>query len=169
MTISQVAIYARISPSARDGAFNKAESNQVEFLRRFANLRGWKVAKEYIDDGHRGDDPLRPALRRMKKAAALGGFDAILVWKVDRLARDTTQGYEFIMALHGAGVSLVSATEPIDTSSAVGRFILRHLLNFAEFEKELISERTKQGIEARRRTGGGRRGPDKKPRKRRKR
>lgn len=83
--------------------------------------------------------------------------DSLVVWKLDRLARSLSQLIDTVAMLEQAGIGLLSLTEQIDTSSAGGRLIFHMFGALAEFERQIIRERTRAGLQAARdrgRTGG---------------
>ena len=84
---------------------------------------------------------------------AAGPGDVLVVWKLDRLGRSLPHLVEVINGLRESGIGFRSLQEQIDTTSAGGRFYLHLLAALAEFERELISERTKAGMAAARRRG----------------
>jgi len=98
----------------------------------------------------------RPELRAALRHAARG--DVIVVWKLDRLARSMLQLIELVRSLDERGVGFVSLTENIDTTTPAGRLVLHIFGALAEFERSIIIERTKAGLEAARQRGrvGGR-------------
>jgi len=98
----------------------------------------------------------RPELERLLDHARPG--DAIVIWRLDRLGRSMKHLMELIEDLEERGINLVSLNEQIDTTSANGRLILRLLASLAAFERDLLAERTKAGLDAARKQGrvGGR-------------
>src|SRR5918992_4083266 len=121
---------------------------QDEFLSQYCRLYGLDVAGIYKDDGVSGTVPLqeRPEGRRLLEDARAGRFDAVLVYKLDRLGRARFVIVDAHDRLQAAGVALKSATEPIDTSTPSGRLIFQMLASFAEYERETIRERTRSGL-----------------------
>jgi DNA invertase Pin-like site-specific DNA recombinase len=108
-------------------------------------------ARIYRDRGISGAARERPGLKQALKCAKRG--DALVVWKLDRLGRSLPHLVEVIDSLRQIGVGFRSLQEQIDTTSAGGRFYLHILAALAEFERELISERTRAGMAAARRNG----------------
>src|SRR5919112_6001541 len=113
---------------------------QNEFLSQYCRLYGLDVAGIYKDDGVSGTIPLeeRPEGRRLLEDAKASKFDAVLVYKLDRLGRSLLVIVDAHDRLQAAGVSLRSATEPIDTSNPSGRLVFQLLASFAEYERETI-------------------------------
>lgn len=117
-------------------------------------LQGLEAAgcvKVFKDHGLSGEARERPGLASALARAKDG--DVLVVWKLDRLGRSLPHLVEIIDALRQAGVGFRSLQEQIDTTSAGGRFYLHILAALAEFEREMISERTKAGMAAARRNG----------------
>jgi len=110
---------------------------QDEFLSQYCCLYGLEVAGVYKDDGVSGTIPLheRPEGRRLLEDAQAGRFDAVLVYKLDRLGRSLLVIVDAHDRLQAAGVALKSATEPIDTFTPSGRLIFQMLASFAEYER----------------------------------
>lgn len=107
--------------------------------------------KIFRDHGVSGTARERPGLTKVLAFAKEG--DVLVVWKLDRLGRSLPHLVEIIDTLRKAGVGFRSLQEQIDTTCAGGRFYLHILAALAEFERELISERTKAGMAAARRNG----------------
>jgi DNA invertase Pin-like site-specific DNA recombinase len=105
----------------------------------------------YEDHGVSGAAVERPGLA--KALAAAQGGDVLVVWKLDRLGRSLPHLVEVINSLREAGIGFRSLSEQIDTTSAGGRFYFHMLAALAEFEREMISERTKAGMASARRRG----------------
>ncbi|MGH2694497.1 MAG: recombinase family protein [Actinomycetota bacterium] len=110
-----------------------------------ASQDGWKLVCSYSDQMS-GKTLERPGLRRALADAKDGSYDLLLVFKVDRLARSVGGLAKILEGLDACGVSFRSASEPFDTSTAAGRMMVQMLGVFAEFEREMIVERTKLGL-----------------------
>lgn len=93
----------------------------------------------------------RPELTRMLEHAREG--DTIIIWKLDRLGRSLAHLVELVTTLESRGIGLISLNDPIDTTTAQGRLIFRIFASLAEFEREVIRERTKAGLASARRRG----------------
>lgn len=149
----RVAIYVRVSTleQYKEG-YSVAE--QIERLTKYCEAKGWTVYKVYIDGGYSGADMDRPALQDMIRDAGLGLFDAVLVYKLDRLSRSQRDTLEIIEdILLPSKVEFVSMTENIDTGTPFGRAMIGILSVFAQLEREQIRERMAMGIEGRAREG----------------
>jgi len=149
--MNTVAIYARISK--REAQQKQILTKQVDFLRTYATARGWSVYAVYIDEGYSGTTENRPAFQRLLDVIRYRRFDILLVYSIDRLYRDTRQGLEFVQRLSDHAIQLVSATQPIDTTTPMGRLMLGVYLLFAQYERDIISERTKHALAQKRMAG----------------
>jgi DNA invertase Pin-like site-specific DNA recombinase len=105
----------------------------------------------FEDEGVSGATRRRPGLD--EALSALGAGDVLVVWKLDRLGRSLSHLIEIVTALGDRGTDFRSLTEAIDTTNAGGRLILHMMGALAEFERSLISERTRAGMLAARRRG----------------
>lgn len=140
----RVATYARISTDEERQPFSLGA--QAEKLSAYISTQpGWVLARSYTDQ-MTGKSLERPGLQRALSDARGGRYDLLLVFKVDRLARSTSGLLLILEELQAAGVAFRSASEPFDTSTAAGRMMLQMLGVFAEFEREMIVERTKMGL-----------------------
>jgi len=114
-------------------------------------LRAAGCAPIFEDEGVSGGTRRRPGLD--EALAKLAAGDVLVVWKLDRLGRSLGHLIETVADLGARGVGFRSLTEAIDTASAGGRLILHMMGALAEFERTLISERTRAGMQAARRRG----------------
>ncbi len=157
------AVYTR--KSTEDGL--EQEFNSLDAQRRageafIASQRseGWIcLPNQYDDGGYTGGNMERPALRRLMADIEAGHVDCVVVYKVDRLSRSLLDFARLMETLEKNGISFVSVTQQFNTTSSMGRLTLNILLSFAQFEREIISERTRDKIGATRRKGkwsGGR-------------
>src|SRR5215211_6795322 len=142
----RVALYMRVS--SEEQRDRETIEIQEEFLAQFRDLYGLEVAEIYKDDGISGTIPLheRPTGRRLLEDAREGKFGTVIVYKLDRLGRSLLVIVDAHDRLETCGVSLRSATEPIDTSNPGGRLIFQMLASFAEYDRENIAERTQAGL-----------------------
>jgi site-specific DNA recombinase len=121
---------------------------------------GWVCLPDRYDDGgFSGGNTDRPAFQRLMADVAEGRIDCILVYKVDRLSRSLLDFARIMEAFDKNGVSLVSVTQQFNTTTSMGRLTLNILLSFAQFEREIISERTRDKMGAARRKGKWTGGP----------
>ena len=121
---------------------------------------GWVCLPDRYDDGgFTGGNLDRPAVQRMMSDIKAGKIDCVVVYKVDRLSRSLMDFARMMETFEEHHVSFVSVTQQFNTSHSMGRLMLNVLLSFAQFEREIISERTRDKIAAARRKGkfaGGR-------------
>jgi DNA invertase Pin-like site-specific DNA recombinase len=137
----KVALYARVSKSDQ----SQDPENQLRRLRAYCDERGWEVVKEYSDQAS-GADPNRPALDRLMADSRARQFKLVLTVKVDRMARSVQNLYKTLEELDGNGVSFECTDQAISTHNATGKLLLTILGGVAEFERELIRDRTKAGL-----------------------
>lgn len=115
---------------------------------------GWVCLPDRYDDGgYTGGNMERPALKRLMADIDDGRVDCVVVYKVDRMSRSLLDFTRIMETLENRGVSFVSVTQQFNTTSSMGRLTLNILLSFAQFEREIISERTRDKIAAARRKG----------------
>ncbi|MFA7235755.1 MAG: recombinase family protein [Phycisphaeraceae bacterium] len=116
--------------------------------------QGWTYLPDRFDDGgFSGGTVDRPAFQRLMADVEAGRVDCIVVYKIDRLSRSLMDFARIMQTLETHHVSLVSVTQQFNTTSSMGRLTLNILLSFAQFEREIISERTRDKIAAARRKG----------------
>jgi len=115
---------------------------------------GWVCLPDRYDDGgYPGGNTDRPALRRLLADIEAGRVDAVVVYKVDRLSRSLLDFARMMETFEKHRVSFVSVTQQVNTAISMGRLTLNMLLSFAQFEREIIAERTRDKIAAARRKG----------------
>ena len=140
----RAAIYARTSDTTRSQGYS-LDAQVTRSLDHCENL-GWNVAFIYRDEAESGANTDRPMFEEMIKTAKKGVFDVIVFWKLDRFSRSLIHAVELESDLREFDVYLYSVTEQIDTTSATGRFNFRNLASAAEFERDMIKERTQLGL-----------------------
>lgn len=146
----RVGLYARVSTADKD----QNPETQLLPLREFATAQGWAVAVEFIDTASATDLRRRTAWRELLAQASRRKFDCILVWKLDRAFRSVAHASATLEQLRYAGIGLRSLTEPwADTTSPQGELVFNLLATFAQFERSLIAERVKAGMDRARRQG----------------
>jgi putative DNA-invertase from lambdoid prophage Rac len=140
----KTAIYARVSTNDQNCEV------QLRELREFVARRGWDAAVEFVDAGFSGAKASRPALDRLISAAGRREFDCVLVWKIDRFGRSVLHLSQQLAALSSYGVRFMAVSQGIDTdaSNPSSRLLLTILAGVAEFEREIIKERTLSGVRA---------------------
>ena len=138
------ALYARVSTT------DQSCEMQLRELREFIFRRGWQSAGEYIDTGFSGAKASRPALDRLMADAAQRKFDCIVVYKIDRFGRSVLHLNQQLAALTSYGVRFIATSQSLDTDekNPTSRLLLQILASVAEFEREMIRERTLSGIKA---------------------
>jgi site-specific DNA recombinase len=134
-------IYKRVS-ALKKGMDGVSLDMQQERLEAYAKAQGWQIVDTYEDPGISAKDTNRPALQQMLRDAESGKFDVILVYKLDRLSRSVSDFHRLSNYLDTHKIALVSVTQHLDTSSSTGRLLRNILVDFANFERELITERT---------------------------
>ena len=134
----KIAIYIRTSK--RD----MSPANQKLQLEQHAKLKGWEYA---IFEEKESTRETRPIKQEVLNLTRKGAFNGILVWKLDRWARSLQELIMDIDELTSKGKDFIVLTQPIDTTSASGRLFMQILGAFAEFEREIIRERTMAGLE----------------------
>jgi site-specific DNA recombinase len=151
------AIYTRKSTNkGLEQSFNSLDAQREACERYIANqsYQGWlALDTRYDDGGFTGANTERPAFRRLLEDVDAGLIDVILVYKVDRLSRSLLDFARVIARFDEKGVAFVSVTQNFSTADAMGRLTRNMLISFAEFEREMIAERTRDKIAASRRKG----------------
>src|SRR4051812_33667071 len=130
-----VAVYVRVSKK------DQHLTQQFRGLREEAERRGWRIVRIYRERKSSRKD--RPQLQAMLQAAGRREFGAVMVWRLDRLGRSLIELVSNVEALQARGIVAVSVKDgALDTSNASARFQLTILGAVAEYERELIRERT---------------------------
>src|ERR1700690_3530617 len=142
---SSVALYLRVS--TEEQRERQSIDTQREFGAKYTDLHELRVHQVYADDGISGTVPIekRPEGQRILQAARRGEFNQLLVYKLDRLGRDTRLILNAVAELEKYGVRVRSMTEEFDTATATARLMLTLLSGFAAHERELIRERSVAG------------------------
>src|SRR5216683_8228726 len=151
------AVYTRKSTEeGLNQEFNSLEAQREGAEAYIASQRqlGWILVPERYDDGgYTGGNLERPALQKLLSDVEQGKIDAVTVYKVDRLSRSLLDFARLMEIFERHRVSLVSVTQPLNTTSSLGRLTLNILLSFAQFEREIISDRTRDKQVAARKKG----------------
>jgi len=140
----KIALYIRTSTEKQEESLKL----QNDELRRYCEVKGYEITETYQDFGWSGKNAKRPDFERLMKDAETGKFDLVLVTKIDRFARSILDCLLSIQKLQTLGVQFSATSQPIDTSSAMGKLTLHIMAAFAEFEREIIKERIDAGIKA---------------------
>ena len=148
----RAALYVRVSTEeqAETGYSIAAQRDRLE---AFCKGKGWDVVPTYADEGYSGKDLNRPAMTQLIQDARKKKFNVVVVYKIDRLSRrlgDLSGLRELFDSLE---IGLTSVTEPFDTTTAPGALLFHMLGSFAQFEREVIGERTRLGLARRKREG----------------
>ena len=161
--LNRCAIYTRkSSEEGLDQEFNSLDAQREagELYVKSQTSEGWTFLPDRYDDGgYTGGNMERPALQRLMKDIEAGRVDTVVVYKVDRLSRSLLDFARMMQVFESRSVAFVSVTQSFNTSDSMGRLMLNVLLSFAQFEREIISERTRDKMAAARRKGkwvGGR-------------
>lgn len=142
-----VAIYVRVS--TRDQRLLQ----QFREVRRMVEHRGWAITRIYRERRSAKQGAHRPEWERLRKDASRRRFGAVAVWSIDRMGRSTLDVLKAVEGFERRGVELLIVKQKVDTTSPLGKMLLTILAAFAQMERELISERTKAGMAARRAAG----------------
>jgi putative DNA-invertase from lambdoid prophage Rac len=135
----RAALYARVSTNHQ-----QTLAMQMRALRRYVARRGWTVALQIRDVGSGAVE--RRAREQLMEAARRREIDAVLVWRLDRWGRSVTDLLATLQELENLGVGYVSLTEALDLTTPAGRAMAGLLAIFAEFEREILRERTRAGL-----------------------
>ncbi len=152
--MTRAVVYTRKSTSqGLEQEFNSIHA-QREACEAYARMQGWTVLPNYYDDGgFSGASTDRPAFQRLMEDARRKQFDVIVVHRLDRLSRSLADFVGFMAKLNDYGVSFVAVNQQIDTNTPAGKLMLHMVLSFAEFERSMICERTREKVRASRRKG----------------
>jgi len=135
------ATYCRVSTA------DQYPENQIRVLRELAERNGDTLISEFIDKGISGSKRDREALNQMLAAAKSRKFSKLYCVSIDRLSRSVKDLIETVETLNTLGVTIVFSRENIDTTTSMGQFFLTVLGSLAQFEREIMRERIKQGID----------------------
>lgn len=147
------AIYVRVSTQdqAQHGFSLDA---QQDSLQNYAKALGYEIFKIYRDEGKSAKDLKRPEMQQMLKDAESGKFQAIFIYKLDRFSRSIKDLILTIDQLKTWGIDFISLQDKIETASASGKLMFHIISAFAEFERNIIGDRTKFGMERKAKEGG---------------
>ena len=151
------AVYCRVSSDERlDQEFNSIDAQKEAGHAYIASQRaeGWiPVADDYDDPGYSGGNTDRPALKRLLADIERGLIDIVVVYKIDRLTRSLADFAKMVDVFDQHDVSFSAVTQQINSATSMGRLMLNVLLSFAQFEREVTSERIRDKIAAAKRKG----------------
>jgi len=122
-------------------------ANQKAKIEAFATAKGWALTRIYRDEGKSGKSLNRPGIQELLQDAISGQFEIIIVYRVDRLTRKQRDLWYLLEDVFDKNsVGFVSVNEPFDTTAAIGKASLGVIGVFAQLERDLISERTKDAL-----------------------
>ena len=151
------AIYTRkSSDEGLEQEFNSLHAQREACEAYIASQRheGWHgLSAHYDDGGYSGGTMDRPALQRLLGDIGAGKVDMVVVYKIDRLTRSLFDFAKIVEAFDAHSVSFVSVTQAFNTTTSMGRLTLNVLLSFAQFEREVTSERIRDKIAASKQKG----------------
>ena len=151
------AIYTRKSTEhGLELEFNSldAQRDACEAYIKSQASQGWKALPQHYDDpAYSGGNLERPALKMLLADIEAGRIDVVVVYKIDRLTRSLADFAKLVEAFDARSISFVAVTQQFNTTTSMGRLTLNVLLSFAQFERELSSERVRDKIAASRRKG----------------
>lgn len=157
MPVVRCAIYTRKSTEeGLEQAFNSLDAQRESAMTYITHRRhlGWEALPEIYDDGgFSGGSLERPALQRLFDDIVLGKIDCVVVYKVDRISRSLIDFARLMALFEQHRVTFISVTQDFDTSTPMGRLTLNILFSFSQFEREIISERTRDKMAATRKKG----------------
>jgi len=155
--VIRCAIYTRKSTEhGLDQDFNSldAQREACEAYIKSQASQGWKaLSQEYDDPAYSGGNLERPALKRLLRDIESGRIDVIVVYKIDRLTRSLADFAKLVETFDAKSISFVAVTQQFNTTTSMGRLTLNVLLSFAQFERELASERVRDKVAASRKKG----------------
>lgn len=143
----KAAIYLRVSRADQRSGLQLDEATEL------VSRRGWTLVETFSDEGISGSKSTRPGLTKLREAARRRSFDVLVVWRNDRLFRSLRDMVLTLDEFRALGLGFVSVTEAFDTTTPAGRLLLHVVAAMAEFEREVLRERTISGIAAAKRRG----------------
>jgi DNA invertase Pin-like site-specific DNA recombinase len=141
--VPKVALYIRVSTEDQN------TDMQLNELREYVTRRNWDIYQIY-EDKISGGSKSRPELDKLMEGAKKRKFDMVLVWKFDRFARSLKMLVVLLELFKELGIDFISYRENIDTTTSMGRLIFHINSAYAEFERDIIRERVKSGVKAKR-------------------
>jgi site-specific DNA recombinase len=145
--------YVRVSTEeqAREGVSIEV---QEERIRALATAKGWSLGNIIRDAGYSGKNLNRPGAKALLDICLRAGTDVVIVYKVDRITRKQKDLWYLLEEVFEAnGVGFVSVTEAFDTTAAAGKAFLGVIGIFAQLERDLVSERTREALGQKKRRG----------------
>lgn len=141
--MEKVVIYSRVSTKDQNC------ENQIQLLKKIVNQNNWELIDTYVDVGISGSKgrESRKEFDRLNKDMIRRKFNRILVWDISRLGRSLQHLVEFLNEVNSIGCNLYIHQSGLDTSTPNGKMMFQMIGVFSEFEREMISERVKLGLE----------------------
>ena len=153
-TILKCAIYTRVSTDGQaEVEFNSCEAQENRIRSFIDSQENMEIFKVYSDPGFTGANINRPGLNQILYDIRQRKINLVIAYKIDRLTRSPKDFYQLIELFDHFGVDFISVTERFDTSTPSGRLLRNIMLTFAQFERELTSERTKDKLAQRAQQG----------------
>ena len=137
----RIVVYCRVSTSEQE------LEQQISACRRFCDYRQFEIA-EVITDIMSGAKAKRPGYLRLVEGLRRYDYDGVVVFRLDRLGRNSRELALLIDELEGKGIKVLSVNEQFDTSTAIGRAMRELIMIFAQLEREQIGEATRQRLQA---------------------
>ena len=149
MTTKKVVAYIRVSTD------KQSVENQLNELTSVADRNGWELVHTYCDKGISGafGRDKRPAFDELLKDANRKEFDGILVWSIDRIGRSLQDLISFLDDVQSKDIDLYIHQQGLDSSTPTGRLMFSLVGSFAEYERTLIKERVRAGMERAKKSG----------------
>ena len=151
------AIYTRKSTEhGLEQEFNSldAQREACEAYIKSQASQGWRLLpQQYNDPAYSGGNLDRPALKKLLADITAGKVDVVVVYKIDRLTRSLADFAKLVETFDSRSISFVAVTQQFNTTTSMGRLTLNVLLSFAQFERELASERVRDKVAASRKKG----------------
>jgi len=145
----RVGIYARTSL----GTDRQDITRQVSELKEIVKNHNWELIDTYVDEGYSRTTTSRPELNRMMRDANIRKFEMVITLELSRLGASLKNMIEIVDKLREKKIQLFIVNQQIDTSTATGYMFFSIMTSISNYEKELISERVKSGLENAKRKG----------------
>jgi len=143
----KVALYTRVSTT------RQTCENQLADLREIATRNNWLVTAEYVDQGVSGANVHRPALDSLMKAAVQRRFDLVMCWDISRLGRSLPHLVQIMEEMRALRIDMFFFQQSIDTSTPAGKLCFQIFGSLAEWERDMIRERVRAGLDRARTQG----------------
>ncbi len=152
--MKKCAIYTRVSTDMQaEKEFNSCEAQEEKIKSFIKSQNNMQIVNIYTDPGYSGANIKRPALQELLEDITKNQIDIVFCYKIDRLTRSPKDFYQLIELFEQNEVAFISVTERFDTSTPSGRLLRNIMLTFSQFERELISERTRDKMHQRAQKG----------------